>query len=260
MNSVVIKVFGRELASHLVAWEIIKQLSHLGQFHFTTLGRGWFLCSFQSEEMMEAALSGGPWFINGHIVGMEKWSTNFYASSMKGLTSPIWVRMPNLPLQCWDEVNIARIASRIGMPLMMDGNLFQWGRREFARFCVRVKLDQPLPLGIWLNRISGRFFQKVEYEKVANLCFECGLIGHLKDECEKIRSKPSEVKIVDSNNKEVAKGRNLQDKVDEPSYGPWILVNNKKGRRPIRRRKEVKSSKAIYVKKNGNSKAAQKEG
>ncbi|KAI0529344.1 hypothetical protein KFK09_001891 [Dendrobium nobile] len=194
---------------------------------------------------MEAALSGGPWFINGHIVGMEKWSTNFSALSMKGLTSPIWVRMPNLPLHCWDEVNIARIASRIGIPLMMDGNLFQWGRREFARVCVWVKLDQPLPLGIWVDSISGRFFQEVEYEKVANLCFKCGLIGHLKEDCEKIRGKSREEKIVDSNNIKVDEGRIVQDKVDEPSYGPWILVNNKKGRRPFKRRNVVKSSKVI---------------
>ncbi|XP_020696823.2 uncharacterized protein LOC110109936 [Dendrobium catenatum] len=190
---------------------------------------------------------------------MEKWSTNISALSMKGLTSTIWVRMPNLSLQCWDEVNITRIASRIGKPLMMDGNLFQWGRREFARVCVRVKLDQPLPLGVWVDSISGRFFQKLEYEKVANLCFECGLIGHLKDECGKIRNISKEMKIVDSKNNEVAGGSNSQDKVDEPSYDPWILANHKRGRRPVQRSNVVKSSKSIFVKKNGNLTAIQKE-
>ncbi|XP_020675837.1 uncharacterized protein LOC110094844 [Dendrobium catenatum] len=166
-NSIVIKVFGRELASHIVAWEIRRQWIQYGQFHFTTLGRGWFLCSFQSEETMEAVLSGGPWFINGHIVGMERWSTEFSANSMKGLTSPIWVRMPNLPLQCWDEDNIARIASRIGIPLMMDGNLFQWGRREFARSLVNNKEGRkPIQKSIAVKSSKIIFVKKMGNEKV----------------------------------------------------------------------------------------------
>ncbi|KAI0488502.1 hypothetical protein KFK09_028336 [Dendrobium nobile] len=229
-NSIVIKVFGRELASHLVAWEIRRQWKHYGQFHFTTLGKGWFLCSFKSEEMMEAVLSGGPWFINGHIVGMERWSTEFSANSMKGLTSPIWVRMPNLPLQCWDEDNIARIASKIGIPLMMDGNLFQWGRREFARICV------------------------------ANLCFECGVIRHLKNVCGNISNKACIDKLGASFSSDVDSRSKEHIAADKPTYGPWILVNNKKGRKPIHKSIAVKSSKAMFVKKVGNEKVTMEEG
>ncbi|PKU79576.1 hypothetical protein MA16_Dca000922 [Dendrobium catenatum] len=107
---------------------------------------------------MEAVLSGGPWFVNGHIIGMEKWTPKFSPLSLKGLTSRIWVRMLHLPLHCWDEKNISRMASMIGKPLMMDGNMFQWERREFARVSVRIKIDQSLPLGVWVESLSGRFF------------------------------------------------------------------------------------------------------
>ncbi|XP_020702582.1 uncharacterized protein LOC110114148 [Dendrobium catenatum] len=147
------------------------------------MGIGWFLCSFFSEEMVEAVHSGGPWFLNGHIIGMEKWTPEFNTSSIKGLSSPIWIRMPHLPLQCWDEKNIACIASRIGKPLMMDGNMFHWARREFAIVCVRIKLDQPLPTRLWVDSIAGRFFKNVEYEKVSNFCFVCGKIDHANKEC-----------------------------------------------------------------------------
>ncbi|KAI0524784.1 hypothetical protein KFK09_004170 [Dendrobium nobile] len=190
-NSLVIKVFRKELPSHMVAWEIRIQWSQFGLFYFTSLGRGWFLCSFDSQEMTEGVLSGGPWFVNGHIVGIEKWSTDFSPLSMKGLTSPIWIRLPHLPLQCWDEVNVARIASMIGTPLMLDRNMFQWGRREFARVCVRMKLDKCLPLGVWVEGISGRFFLKVEYEKISTFCF-----GHVKNDCKSgilVNNKPTGV-------------------------------------------------------------------
>ncbi|KAL0921333.1 hypothetical protein M5K25_008395 [Dendrobium thyrsiflorum] len=157
--SLVTKVFGKVLPSHVVAWELRKQWTRFGQFHFTTLGEGWYLCSFKSLEALEGVLSGGPWFVNYHIVGMERCSTKFSPYSMKGLSSPIWIRMPHLPLHCWDENNVAFIASRVGVPLMLDENMFQWGRREFARVCVRVMLDKPLPLGVWVEGSTGRFFQ-----------------------------------------------------------------------------------------------------
>ncbi|KAL0903247.1 hypothetical protein M5K25_027608 [Dendrobium thyrsiflorum] len=260
--SVVVKVFGKELPPNVVAWELRRQWASFGKFHFTSLGKGWYLCSFKCLEAFEEVLSGGPWFVNQHIVGMEKWSTDFSPSSLKGLSSPIWIRMPHLPLQCWDEDNVALIASMIGVPLMLDGNMFHWRKREFARrtrpcpgcaaaavgrrtctsgfetavaelqrcrtesqrlqtcppadlsgsasgvalvqeleevlaqvkqqcllsskfqdmgldlqHCVRLELDKPLPLGVWVDGIAGRFFQKVEYEKISTFCYNCGMVG-----------------------------------------------------------------------------------
>ncbi|KAL0921299.1 hypothetical protein M5K25_008358 [Dendrobium thyrsiflorum] len=239
-KALVLKVFGKDLPSHMVAWEIRRLWRHFGQFHFTSLGKGWFHCSFDSEVMLEAALSGGPWFFNGYIVGMERWIADFSSSSMRGLPSPILIRMPHLPLHCWDEENVSRIASRISKPLMLDGNMFHWRRREFARVCVRVKLDEPLPLGVWVDSIAGRFFQNVDYEKISIFCFGCGMIGHVKNDCGQ-RSPlldRLEVDVVRNGGgveegcrKEVAEG---------PSYGPWILVSNKNGRKVDQRFKRGK--------------------
>ncbi|PKU73764.1 hypothetical protein MA16_Dca020763 [Dendrobium catenatum] len=94
---------------------------------------GWFLCSLIYQVTLDEVLSGGPWFMNDHIIGMERWSMEFSPSSMKGLTAPIWIRMPHLPLQCWDEINVARIASLVGKPLMLDGNMFKWGDKRFCK-------------------------------------------------------------------------------------------------------------------------------
>ncbi|KAI0497299.1 hypothetical protein KFK09_020522 [Dendrobium nobile] len=55
----------------------------------------------------------------------------------------------------------------------MDGNMFQWGKREFAKIRVRVRLDQCLPPGTWVESISGKFYQRFEYEKISTLCYGC---------------------------------------------------------------------------------------
>ncbi|XP_020678209.1 uncharacterized protein LOC110096540 [Dendrobium catenatum] len=232
-NSLVIKVFGKELSSHIVAWEVRRQWKPFGNFHFTTLGKGWFLFSFDSTDIMEGILSGGPWFVNGHIVGIERWTVEFSTLSLKGLTSPIWIRMPHLPLQCWDEVNVARIASSVGKPIMMVGNMFQWSKREFSIISMRVKLDQQLPLGVWVESISGRFFQKFEYKKISTFCYNCGLIGHVKSDLKNRMNDTMERIAEVGKRRPILETKKSISMDTESSYGPWIMVK-RNNRRPER--------------------------
>ncbi|XP_020694686.1 uncharacterized protein LOC110108399 [Dendrobium catenatum] len=140
--SMVVKVFGGNYPVFEVAKELRRQWSQFGKFHITSLGLGWTLCSFFDKTAVDKVLEGGPWYVNDHIVGIDKWSPLFSPTSLKGLSSPIWVRFPHLPLICWDEENVTRISSKIGVPLRIVGNMFQWSKREYARICVRMQLDQ----------------------------------------------------------------------------------------------------------------------
>ncbi|KAI0529240.1 hypothetical protein KFK09_001787 [Dendrobium nobile] len=141
-KSLVIKILGQELPFSISSQELRRQWSKYGSFHLTTLGNNWILCSFANQESMEEVLNGGPWYIGNHIIGMDRWSPSFSTDSLKGITSPVWIRFLGLPLSCWDEDNIPIIASMIGTPLMLDGNSFKWGKREYARCCVCVDLEK----------------------------------------------------------------------------------------------------------------------
>ncbi|KAL0916226.1 hypothetical protein M5K25_013719 [Dendrobium thyrsiflorum] len=154
-------------------------------------------------------LPGGPWYINGHIIGVDKWTPQF-STSLKGLTSPIWVRMPHLPLLCWDQVNVTRVASMLGTPLWIDGNMFQWSNREYARVCVRMALDNQFPMGVWVE----------------------GKVGHLIEDCI-LNVNGGSVEGV-SRPEEVASLRDkvIPDDVSKgPSYGPWVHVTNRRRRK-----------------------------
>ncbi|KAL0923790.1 hypothetical protein M5K25_004562 [Dendrobium thyrsiflorum] len=236
--------------------ELRRQWIQFGKFHLAILGLGWVLCSFSSYEAMEGVLSGGPWFVNGHIVGLDKWTPEFSPTSLKGLTSPIWVRLPHLPLYCWDEINISRIASLVGSPLLLNGNMFQWGRREFARICVRVALDKQLPSSVWVDGLDGRFFQKMEYEKISTFCFKCGKIGHLINDCS-LKEKSGAMDglnrlIPETANNELS--RMLGD-YKGSTYGPWIHVSYGKKRKVKAPFRHVQNSfnpsktAPVYVKK-----------
>ncbi|PKU67109.1 hypothetical protein MA16_Dca008898 [Dendrobium catenatum] len=96
------------------------------------------------------------------------------------------------------------------------------GEREFARACIRIKLNSKLPCGIWVEGLNGTFFQKFEYENLSSLCFKCGRIGHKDSVCPNVSENPN---LVD---KEPPKC-SIQG-VDN-SYGPWMHVKFKNKKR-----------------------------
>ncbi|KAI0524453.1 hypothetical protein KFK09_003823 [Dendrobium nobile] len=134
------------------------------------------LCAFDNEERPDLVMSNGPWYVKRQNIGEDKWSSQFSPDSLKGLTSPIWIRLPSLPLHCWDEINVCRIASKVGKPYLIDDNMFHWGRREFSRICVHIQIEKILSLGVWVEGNSGRVYKKFEYKKIPNLCYNCGRI------------------------------------------------------------------------------------
>ncbi|KAI0497209.1 hypothetical protein KFK09_020431 [Dendrobium nobile] len=225
-NSIVIKVFGGDPPLRIISSELRTQWMQFGKFCLTMLGMGRVLCSFYEPEHVEAVMTNGPWFVNGRIIGMDKWTQKFSTNSLKGLTSPIWIRLPNLPLHCWDNINLCRIASMVGKPYLIDGNMYQWGRREFGRICVRIQLDNKLPLGVWVEGRARRFYQRIEYERIPNFCFKCGLIGHNFEECK-------EGKEVNAKTDKVDVSENVSSEIisEESGYGPWLIVN--RGRKKI---------------------------
>lgn len=51
---------------------------------------------------------------------------------MPAFSSPVWIRLPDLPLKFWDLKNIGRIAMMVGVPLWVDGRTNAVGHLEYA--------------------------------------------------------------------------------------------------------------------------------
>ena len=64
---------------------------------------------------------------------------------------PLWVRLPNLPLNCWGPDSLTRVGSLLGVPLYADECTTAQLRVSFARVLVEMDITSPLPDVIWIE-------------------------------------------------------------------------------------------------------------
>ncbi|PKA46309.1 Uncharacterized protein AXF42_Ash021356 [Apostasia shenzhenica] len=259
-NALVGRLFGRRLPYPFLTSELHKRWGHFEGFRLLDVGQDCFVCLFAHEADRDAILRSGPWIVAGQVLGLDVWTPKFTASSAVGSSTPLWIRLPGLPLYSWDVLNLARITSALGTPLWVDPCTATVDRVAYARVCVRIDLSLPLKSGIWIDSCHGKFYQKVEYEGLSVICFNCGIVGHKEATCPTKTSQPA---AGPNPTAAVPNSSSLQPSTDVPAqsncpstsasqhvppaptvlhspstpttsdsaFGPWMLVMNRR-RRP----------------------------
>lgn len=143
------------------------------------------------------------------------------------------MRLPELPIEYYDEEALHDIGNAIGPMLRVDVNTFMEKRGRFARICVQVDVDKPLVRTI----IIGSKMLQVVYKGVSSMCFSCGQLGHRRMDCRYTPQPP----LISPESQKVAEEGVLfengtgEDKTGDVAYGPWTFVTHKKhGLKPKR--------------------------
>lgn len=126
-----------------------------------------FLFNFDNKEDYHHVLTGGPWIIMNHYLTMRKSKPNFNPEESKEATTPLWIRLPRLPIEWFDENTLFQIGSKVGKPLKTEFNSASSTRGKYARICVEVEFAKPL---IPSCNLEGRKY-RFEYEFLPFLCF-----------------------------------------------------------------------------------------
>ncbi|XP_070039159.1 uncharacterized protein [Nicotiana tomentosiformis] len=81
---------------------------------------GYFVVCFNSLEDKDDVLCSRPYTINSKPIIIKAWTPifNFYSKVLQ--TIPLWVKLPNLPLSCWERETLSRIGSGLGVPVYAD--------------------------------------------------------------------------------------------------------------------------------------------
>ncbi|KAF3674932.1 30S ribosomal protein S17, partial [Capsicum annuum] len=104
---------------------------------------------FANEKEKDGILCSGPHYLLKRPVIMKPWSPEFNFNEDILSTIPLWIKLPNLPLNCWNAVTLSKIGSSLGgQPLYVDECTTHTSRISFARILVEVDVTRKLSKSI----------------------------------------------------------------------------------------------------------------
>jgi hypothetical protein len=150
---------------------------------------GWLIFKFTSELDMLVVLNGGPYHVFGRLLILKHMPDYFDFDTSDMIRLPVWVKFPNLSLQCWSPLCLSKLASVIGKPVHADTPTASMTRLSYARVLVEVDLLADLPSLINITLPNGvSKSQVVLYESLPRFCKQCKTLGHSNYACTKSSS------------------------------------------------------------------------
>ena len=77
------------------------------------VGRGFYIFEFISKEDRDLIFRSGPYFMGSQGLYLNRWSPDFDPTVDAPKEVPVWVRLPNLPVHCWNSQLLERIGNKI---------------------------------------------------------------------------------------------------------------------------------------------------
>ncbi|XP_049399751.1 uncharacterized protein LOC125863797 [Solanum stenotomum] len=135
---------------------------------------GYFLVQFVNMVDRNEVLYLGPHLLNNRPIIVKVWNPKFDFNKEVLQTVPIWVKYPNLPLNCWSMDSLSRIRSGLGEPLHADKCTMKVDRIAYAQVLIEMDVARELPKKLKVEDPNGRMFEQVvQYEWVPEYCVEC---------------------------------------------------------------------------------------
>jgi hypothetical protein len=146
------------------------------------MGRGYFLFEFTSKEDKDLIFRNGPYFMGPQGLYLNKWTLDFDPEEDNPSAILVWVRLPNLPIHCWNWDSLKHIGDALGKFIDRENNKDQY---DCARIYVEVDLEVGIPEAIKINVGSWSHIQKLDYEQLSFKCRGCHEYGHFARNCPK---------------------------------------------------------------------------
>ncbi|XP_016675865.1 uncharacterized protein [Gossypium hirsutum] len=177
--TVIVKLLGRNIGYNTLYNRILFLWKPVHSICLMDIANGYFLVKFQDTGDYNKALSQGPWTVYGQYLTVQRWSRYFNPLQPYPSVVLTWIRLPNLPGHLYKRKIIEAIGGLIGKVVKLDTQTDNQIRGRYARLAVYINLDKPLISQVLIDGL----IQRVEYEALPTVCFECGKYGHVKEMC-----------------------------------------------------------------------------
>lgn len=153
------------------------------------VGFNMFLFSFNSKEEAVAVLNKSPWYVMNKLVSLQSWEHRIAIHEIDFAMVQFWVQVQGLPLEFISVKNAGKILQKMGDVIEIEDPLVE-GKlvRPFIRARVVVNVTNPLSTGCWIPRQGlSKVWASIKYERLQDLCFKYGIIGHEQKNCSRER-------------------------------------------------------------------------
>ncbi|XP_057453177.1 uncharacterized protein LOC130745048 [Lotus japonicus] len=175
----VVKLLGTHIGYTAMCEKLRLLWKPVGGMEVTDVHHGYYMVKFDIEADRDRAATGVPWLIYDHYLSVKPWNKDFVAANDKINTTMVWIRIPGLGMQFYDEDILLTLATGVGTPIKVDIHTADMRLGKFARICVEIDLDKPV---VGTLRLRGTWYN-IEYEGLHLLCPKCGCYGHLSRKC-----------------------------------------------------------------------------
>ncbi|KAL5537961.1 hypothetical protein UlMin_044094 [Ulmus minor] len=148
--------------------------------------RNMFRFVFQAKEDRRRAVERGPWVVNKDLLFVKEWDPNVPLKDISFITAPMWVQIHGIPPAFLSKENIWKVGEKAGSVLNLEFNEHtRW--KPFVRALLDVNINRPLYPGFYLPMQARQpIWIQMKYERVQDLCFKCGRLGHGREICSEI--------------------------------------------------------------------------
>ncbi|XP_057845052.2 uncharacterized protein LOC131054539 [Cryptomeria japonica] len=152
-----------------------------------------FLFKFTAEEDVALVLSR-CWSYGRNNLSLCRWKDGFEPATDLHKTAPVWVRLPGLPLEYWDESIFKWIGNSFGHFVGVDDITRAKSRLVYACFYVQAIVTMNLPNFITLESRLCSLTQALVYENATLFSQKCHKSGHIISQCKALAPLPLKLK------------------------------------------------------------------
>lgn len=140
---------------------------------------------FNHEADMNNAFRRRPWSIKGGHLILKHWNPSLIWQEIPFTASTVWVQVYGLPKLWKFPSNLRKIGEKVRtvveLELTGEGGT-AW--RKFLRIQIELDVLKLLMPGFFLPRKNlPHIWINFKYEKIANICYRCGIITHKDSSC-----------------------------------------------------------------------------
>ncbi|XP_056859988.1 uncharacterized protein LOC130508476 [Raphanus sativus] len=137
---------------------------------------------FEAESDLQHVLTKGPWFVNGWIVSMNRWSPHPDEEFLKRI--PFWIRIRGLPIHRMKHQMVEYLMKPLGKVERIELHAKNSNSLEYVRALVWISTEEPIQFRRTARFKSGETVPtELEYEKLIKVCYTCKRLTHDQTRC-----------------------------------------------------------------------------